>query len=302
MEKLLLELEKRGYQSRVVSIDHLDELKSEIENRVAEGLLDAGLYQDYLNEFDSFPPKDLPAAKSIVIVAIPSPQIRITVDRNGEQMPFIIPPTYPEVEMDGYIRALLKQIQEPGREHFSVGYPPKKLLAVRSGLASYGKNNVAYVPGMGSFFGLAGIYTDYPTANSSWQEPKMMERCENCSACLHRCPSGAITAERFLLHAERCITYHNEKPAGIPFPDWIDPAWHNCIIGCLHCQWVCPENKDVKSWVKEGPVFTREETELFLAGTPLEQVPAATRAKMHSVNLERWLSKLPRNLGALLSI
>jgi epoxyqueuosine reductase len=35
---------------------------------------------------------------------------------------------------------------------------PLKSLAVRSGLAAYGRNNVCYVPGMGSFLELVGLY------------------------------------------------------------------------------------------------------------------------------------------------
>jgi epoxyqueuosine reductase len=171
---------------------------------------------------------------------------------------------------------------------------------VRSGLAAYGKNNVTYVPGMGSFHGLVAAYTDLPVAEDDWREPQMMERCRDCEACLRRCPAGAITAERFLLHAERCITFHNEKPAGIPFPPWIDPAWHNCLMGCLHCQWACPENKDARHCVEDGVTFSQAETELLLGGAPLERIPADTLLKMQRVHLDLWVDIIPRNLGALL--
>lgn len=52
------------------------------------------------------------------------------------------------------------------------------------------------------------------------------------AACLIECPTGAIGKDRFLLHAERRLVFHNERPAGVPFPDWIDPAWHNALFGC----------------------------------------------------------------------
>ena len=128
----------------------------------------------------------------------------------------------------------------------------------------------------------------------------MLESCQNCSACLRHCPVGAITAERFLLHAERCITFHNEKPVDVPFPAWMDPAWHNCLVGCLHCQRVCPENREVWPWVEEGAEFSQEETALLLEGLPFDQLPAATAEKLERLDLDAFVDILPRNLNALL--
>jgi len=88
---------------------------------------------------------------------------------------------------------------------------PLKILAVRSELASYGKNNISYIPGMGSFYRLIAFYSDFPCQEDIWLEPQMMKHCHNCSACLDNCPTGAITSGGFLLHAERCITFHNER-------------------------------------------------------------------------------------------
>jgi epoxyqueuosine reductase len=111
----------------------------------------------------------------------------------------------------------------------------------------------------------------------------MMEACRKCSACLRHCPAGAITGERFLLHAERCLTFHNEKPGDVPFADWIDPAWHHCLVGCLQCQRVCPQNRQVWSWVQEGVAFSEEETALLLEGVPLDRLPAAILKKLEAV-------------------
>jgi epoxyqueuosine reductase len=300
LERLFSQLAEQGYQGRVVSIDHLADLQAAIEGQWEQGLLDAELFQTYLAEFGFHPPKTLPEATSIIVVAVPKPQVRVTFTWAGEQVPFIIPPTYPEREMDKRVQALLRQILEPAGYGLVSASLPKKLLAVRSGLAAYGKNNITYVPGMGSFYGLVAVYTDLPVAEDGWQEPQMMERCKNCSACLRHCPAGAITAERFLLHAERCITFHNEKSADVPFPAWMDPGWHNCLVGCLHCQWICPENRDVRQWIKDGVAFSQEETEQFLAGVPLGQISASTLGKMRRVHLDLWVDLLPRNLGALL--
>jgi epoxyqueuosine reductase len=127
----------------------------------------------------------------------------------------------------------------------------------------------------------------------------MMERCETCRACLHGCPTGAISAERFLLHAERCITFCNEKSGGEPFPDWLDPSWHNCMVGCLHCQAVCPENRELAAWL-EGAEFSAEETALLLEGLPLDQFPVGVVEKLEQWDLVELLDILPRNMRVLL--
>jgi len=129
----------------------------------------------------------------------------------------------------------------------------------------------------------------------------MMETCENCSACLNNCPAGAISSERFLLHAERCITYHNEKPVNIPFPQWINPSWHHCLVGCMHCQSVCPENKDLMQGIEPGAEFTEEETALLLKGAPLDQIPTKTAKKIEEFNVTEYLEVLSRNLNVLLN-
>ena len=88
---------------------------------------------------------------------------------------------------------------------------PLKALAVCSGLGAYGRNNICYVPCMGSFCQLVAFYAEAPGEEAAWGEPRMMARCETCEACRVHCPTGAIAAERFLLHAERCLVFHNER-------------------------------------------------------------------------------------------
>ena len=118
----------------------------------------------------------------------------------------------------------------------------------------------------------------------------MMAACQNCAACLRHCPTGAISSERFLLHAERCLVFHNERPGDVPFPDWIDPAWHNCLEGCMHCQWICPENKRFRDWVEDKEEFSEEETELILRGGPPERLSKETIGKLERLDI---LGRMP---------
>jgi len=128
----------------------------------------------------------------------------------------------------------------------------------------------------------------------------MMERCESCRACLNDCPTGAITSDRFLIRAERCMTFHNERLGR--FPVWIDPSWHNCLVGCLRCQRVCPENIRFREWIEEGEVFSQEETTLILNGVPQDHLPSETVRKLEKLNLIEYLDVLPRNPDPLLGI
>jgi epoxyqueuosine reductase len=299
--KPLQPLEERGYQERAVSIEHLYELQDELETRYKEGQLGETFFREYLGDFVFSLPESLPEARSLIVVAVPDPQIRFTFTWNGKQVPLIVPPTYLHWQRaDQQVEDTLAETLEPEGYRVAKAVLPKKLLAVRSGLAAYGKNNVTYVPGMGSFHRLVVFYSDLPCQQDDWQESKMMKRCQSCAACLRNCPSGAITPERFLLRAERCITLHNEKPRDVPFPAWLDPSWHNCLVGCLYCQSICPENKDFLAWVEDGAKFSAKESALLMEGVPVEQLSPETLAKLEQSDLIDLLDVLPRNLKVLL--
>jgi epoxyqueuosine reductase len=297
---LISQLGAQGYQARIVPLQHLHELQEEIERHYRQGLLDEQFYQENLNSFAFSPLKDLPQARSIIVVTVPQPQFQLVFNWREKVVTACVPPTYL------FWREAQKRLQDalagalsPFGLRAVQARLPQKLLAVRSGLGQYGKNNVCYVPGLGSFHRLWTFYSDLVCQQDPWQEAQMMERCQKCSACLRNCPSGAITSERFLLHAERCITLHNEQPGDVPFPAWMEPGWHNALVGCMRCQEVCPENKEL-SRVERGAEFSEQETALLLEGVPLDQLPTAMVEKMERLDLGDYVEFLPRNLGALL--
>jgi epoxyqueuosine reductase len=295
--ELIRQLEERGYKARIASIQYLHELQEGIEGYYRQDLIDAELYREYLIPFTFSPPESLPEAKSLIIVAVPQPQIRVTFNWNGKPIPVIVPPTYLHSEkIDKQVEDLIAEVLGAQGYRVTQAVLPKKLLAVRSGLGAYGKNNICYVEGMGSFHRLAAFYSDFPCQEGHWQELRMMEACQRCSACLRRCPTGAITSERFLLHAERCITFRNEKPGDVPFPAWLDPSWHNCLVGCLDCQRICPQNRDVLQWIEGGAEFSQQETALFLERVPFNQLPTPTVKKLEHFDLIEYLDLFPRNL------
>jgi epoxyqueuosine reductase len=299
--EVLHQLEMQGYKGRIVPVQHLRDLQEEIEAQHGQGLFDEEFYRERLAVFDFGLPNGLPDARSLIVVAVPEPQMRITFTRQGNPLPVTVPPTFfPERRVDGQVKALLASILEPAGYRVAHVVLPKKLLAVHSGLAAYGRNNLCYVPGMGSFHRLVALCSDLPCPEDDWRELEMMASCRMCSACLRHCPTGAITAERFLLHAERCLTFHNERLSEIAFPPWIDGSWHNCLVGCFHCQTVCPQNRDFLEWVEEGAVFSEEETILIMQGLPPDQLPPALTEKLEQFDIRSLLEVLPRNLAVLL--
>jgi epoxyqueuosine reductase len=298
---LLRQLDEKGYKGRIVPVHRLRDLQEEIEGHHRQGVLDEEFYQERLTHFHFSPPDDLPEARSLIVVAIPQPQIRFTFTWNGEAISLIVPPTYLHWKRtDQQGRDLVAEIVGAQGYRVAQGRLPEKLLAAHSGLGAYGRNNICYVEGLGSFHYPVVLFSDLPCPEDTWQEARMLERCQECQACLRACPTGAITAERFLLHAERCLTFRNEKPGSVPFPAWLDPAWHNCLVGCMICQRVCPQNKEFLQWVEEGTEFSAEETALLLEGAPPDQFPIALMGKLTWWDLVDLLDVIPRNLGVFL--
>lgn len=298
---LISQLEERGYRARVLPIHHLDDLREEIESRYRQRQFDERFYRENLTSFVFDPPDSLPTARYLIVIAVPRPQFRIVFNWRGKAVPVLVPSYYLRWrQAEKQLLDSLASILSPSGHQAVRAILPQKLLAARSGLGQYGKNNICYVPGMGSSHRLWAFYSDLPCQQDSWQEPQMLDRCQNCSACLRKCPTGAIAADRVLLHAERCITLHNEQPGDVPFPSWIEPHWHNCLMGCAHCQNVCPENKAFWQWIENGGEFSEEETTLLLEGVSLEQLPAETAEKLNQLDLADYAGLLPRNLRVLL--
>lgn len=293
-------IEQLGFRVRIVSIEHLTKLAEAFNSIQAQGLVDKEIYRAYLDKFTLKPPDGFEEARSIIIVAVPRPPTRITFTWEGKPAPLIMPPTYLHYRgIFDQVKQTLLEILARQKHRVAKASLPLKLLAVSSGLAAYGKNNISYIEGLGSFFQLVAYYSDLPWRRDGWHEPRMLERCRTCSACLKRCPTGAIVSDRFLIHAERCLSFHNEKPGDIPFSDWINPDWHNSLIGCMRCQEICPENRIHKGKVTQGAHFSEEETALFLKGANLNDLSPATKEKLEQWDLVNLLGLLPRNLIAM---
>ena len=299
MTRLFKAIGEHGWKGRIVPIGHLADLRNAILDRLKEGLIDEELYHDQLDFFSFDPPEDLPGARSIIVVAVPTPQMRIGFQWHGEIIPVVVPPTYVSyTSRTVSTQAVLADCLRHEGYSLAKTQLPLKTLAVRSGLADYGRNNICYVAGMGSFLQLVGAFSDLACDEDPWREPEMLDRCESCIACLKHCPTRAISRDRFLLHAEICLTYHSE--AANDFPDWIDLSWFDCLIGCMRCQTICPENKAVRDWFEDRTEFTEKETALFIQRVPFNRLPPETAAKMKSLEINEDYRLLCRNLSVII--
>ncbi|UCC32172.1 MAG: epoxyqueuosine reductase [Phycisphaerales bacterium] len=299
IETLLSTLREHGYRGRVVPVGRLRDLKQEIEAYYREGFFDAEFYQEELAALHFGPPATLPTARSVILATASQPQVRVTFTWKGKHVPLVVPPTYSQ-KTDRLIERLVADALATRDYRIVRAGVPKKSLAVRCGLGEYGRNNIVYVQGMGSFHRLVAFFSDLPCEDDNWRAPQLAERCRKCRACIDACPTGAIDRKRFLLRAERCITFRNEKPRNVPFPAWLDSSWHNCLAGCMNCQRFCPLDKDFVDWFEYGATFTDQETRLFLRGATLEQLPDSTVKKLEQSEMLEFLDLFPRNLPVLL--
>jgi len=291
-----------GAESRIVAVSRLEDLRREIDERKESAPFSEQFFQDYLGWMEYKPPADLKDAQSLIVCGYPVPMHRILFTCQNKKIPILVPPTYL------FYKKVLNSVEQaialaltPAGYKTAVAKVPDKLLAARSGLGRYGRNNIFYLEGKGSFVRLLAFFSDLPAGADVWHEPRMLEACGKCRACLKNCPTSAIKEERFLINAERCLTYFTEMAADRPFPDWIDPAWHNCLVGCMKCQSVCPENAKVKDWVETIAEFDGTEPVRLLEPVKFEALPKELAAKIEAADLKSMYEVLPRNLKPLLS-
>ncbi|NIM59320.1 MAG: hypothetical protein GTO16_10310 [Candidatus Aminicenantes bacterium] len=297
-QELYRRLENKGHRARIVSVKRVKALKQKQTEWREHSLLNRDLFEEHLRDFVFRLPGNLLRAKSIIVVASPQPHRRVSFTLTNTTAPVLIPSNYSK-ETDAEVAKILDDYALSQNFRFAKAALPLKILAVCSGLAEYGKNNIAYVRGMGSYFRLSAFYSDLPPDADIWLEPRMMERCRHCLSCQKNCPTQAICPERFLLYAERCITFHNERKLDFPF--WLKPSWHNSLVGCLHCQQSCPENKAKRDWIENSCAFSKEETSCIMNRVPIEKLPKALVKKLEQLGMLTYYEILPRNLRALLA-
>jgi len=291
-------LKSLGWRGIVLPFGFRDAATRTVAALHQDGKLDESLYRNYLAPMLEPPASDSLEPRSIILIARPSYPVRLHFTLNGKPVAVTAAP--------GYLRGAAQRPSDVVNEVLApLGFSaegidcPQKTLATISGFARYGRNNITYVEGLGSFHALVTLVSDLPCNEVPVREQEALPQCETCGACRTACPTGAIAHDRFLLHAERCITFWNEQEADVPFPEWIKRDWHNALFGCLHCQRACPENRPYLGLVHEGPTVDEATTRLLLERTRKEDMPESILPVLAPWRLDVLAPYLPRNLGIL---
>jgi len=123
---------------------------------------------------------------------------------------------------------------------------PLRRLGMQAGVCDFGKNNFAYVQGVGSFIILYGFVVDQVL---DYDQPEKNSKCpENCRKCVDACPTGAL-CEPFHLLPNKCVGFLNwmkRMDSGRfsrTIPRELRSKLGSMVHGCDICQNVCPRNR-----------------------------------------------------------
>ncbi|HSG27127.1 MAG TPA: 4Fe-4S double cluster binding domain-containing protein, partial [Candidatus Krumholzibacterium sp.] len=298
--------EKRfKYDYRMLPVSRLPQMKEDIDRLVREKRVsDNETYRSYIEGRDYGMPEDFPGARTIISLATACPMGLVDFHYRGEKHELVIAPQYFDdgIAAEDLDRVVKEEIIGEGDWRVErIHGPLQKNLAVRSGLGRYGRNNIVYVDGMGSFLTLYCYFTDFDPGRDDWGELRMLDECGSCRICRRTCPTGAIRDDEFVIDAGRCLTLYNEVDG--EFPEWIAPGSHNALAGCMKCQSPCPANREAKKNTLRLEPVTEEETEKILAGTSDTKLLETLTGKLKSYYPARSQEYFPiftRNLGVLL--
>lgn len=290
---LINALENRGYKAKLVSAAEVWELVEEIDNRYRNKQINPKIYENYLK----FNTDNIKESGSILSVAVKLPIINLTFKLNNKEVPVIVPPGYIGSDIVEKFTNDIKSIFQERNLEYKKCKLPQKLLASRTGLGRYGKNNIMYVRGFGSFLMLSSYFVDIP-CEEGFIEPQIADECTACGICMSSCPTGALSKSNFMVDTSKCITFPNE--VGGVFEEWIQPSWHNSLIGCFYCQSNCPMNKPYLSDIRTYPAFTEEETNAFYNEVPAEKLSVETQEKLKAIEFYDGYEIFTRNLKVLL--
>ena len=293
------------YKYNTIPISHFDELAASINTLDQQGKLSHhSVYRRYLEHVKYQMPEQFPDVQSIIIMAVFTRPMLVDFYHKSEKYEIMVPPQYYDDGITGEVlrKAVLDDIiRMPGYRIESTKHASLKLLAVRSGLGRYGRNNICYVDGMGSLLALSAYFTDFRFEADNWSEVEMMDICEECEICVSLCPTHSLSENDFVIDAGKCLTLYNEIKG--EFPEWIDPQAHNTLMGCMRCQLSCPANQEPLRDYGRFEDITEEETGRILTGRVDEKTMHSLSNKLRMFSPENandFLPILRRNLGVLL--
>ena len=136
---------------------------------------------------------------------------------------------------------------------FSNSRIPEKPLLAATGMAAYGKNGCAIIPGLGSMFVIAGAVIPVRTELSGRPAPTPLpDPCGSCRRCRSACPVRAIDRP-YRVRRDLCL--QGKAGSVEELSEETMGLWGARLYGCQDCQSACPHNRGLK---EAAPISTGE--------------------------------------------
>jgi epoxyqueuosine reductase len=250
LEELLADTSGDGLVAGVAAAEAYESTERLIAERQARGLFGDLRFTMTNTARSCHPERIVRGARSVIAVALPvwRPAAEPPPGPTGRM------PRYAWRDPYGPLRERLGRVAERLRERgkrasvfVDSNHHVDREAAVRAGLAFYGRNTMAIVPGQGSFVALGAVVTDAVLEPAG---ARVRDGCGTCTLCIDACPTAALV-EPGVLDATRCLSTATQVR------DPIAPAHAEAlgdrVYGCDICQDVCPWNT--------GPAARRAELE-----------------------------------------
>ena len=238
-------------------------------------------------------------AVSALVLAIPSGLMEMRFRWGGQCHSVVIPAMYmyskPMADSEQAVRDALA----PHGWRAEWAWLPARTLAGYGGFGRYGRNNMVYIEGLGSFPWLVSFWSDMPCVRDPWTEPIRMERCGGCRRCVVACPSKCVPEDGTLIRSDRCLNFATEYPS--KSVGWMRSEWVRELLGCMACQLCCPANEEFRGMTETGPNFSEEETSMLLYATTADAVAEDVWQKLGGDDLKPYLGVIQRNLKWMIS-
>jgi epoxyqueuosine reductase len=295
-----------AYAYRTLPVSHFPELQKEYERAVSSPQLSR--QKDFRADIANLSytlPSDFQNARSVVVMAAFARTMYATFHLDGQTYRIMVPFQYYRDDLNAESLATIVQkeiVKDPARRVVDVSERiPLKLLAARSGLGRYGRNNLIFVDGMGSYNLLYAFLTDHACPGDTWTDLAVLDICRRCDHCDRICPTYCILRDSFVINIDKCITLYNENAGA--FPNWILPSMHHAMIGCMRCQAPCRVNGGVAEVSGTLGDVSEEETRKILQGNVDSAMLDTLQRKLRlapAVSSKEMVPILARNLRALI--
>lgn len=294
----MLDAFKNGEKIEIIPVERITDLQRDLSkfrkqtklNGFQEWIVD-DLYNYKLPEVDY-------TIKSIILVAVPHPlyaDVELTYNSKTYNTCSVVMSDFKTSE-----ESIKRTLKAENHNYTVADNIPLKRIAVQSGFAKYGRNNICYIDGLGSYFSFIAFFSDIESTYNYWSDIKVATECSKCRVCLNNCPTGAIKEDTFLIDTDRCLSFWNESSE--PFPTWIPESAHHTIYDCIKCQDKCPMNRGLKKRDSNKIYFSEDETRILLSGSDNSVITPTLKKKIDYLGLDQWPDGIPKNLRILFNM